>query len=233
MYMYTTNVSIKQWAEDDRPREKMENKGKEVLSNAELLAIILGSGTRNKSAVELAQEILKSVDNNLFQLGKYDLNSLTQFGGIGKAKGITIQAVLELGRRRVQSKQPAQLKINQAKEVYQLTKQHYENLDHEEFRVLGMSISNNLIRNELVSKGGMSGVIADGRIIFRKLLSMKATSCILIHNHPSGKLSPSQSDIDLTRRFKKFGELIDLQVLDHVIVTDRGYYSFTEENMVF
>jgi DNA repair protein RadC len=226
--MYTINTTIKAWAEEDRPREKLQNKGRAALTNAELLAIVLGSGTKNKSAVELAKEILTANKNNLYQLGKMSQTELMQFSGVGEAKAISIIAVLELGRRRASTEIPPSPKISQAKDVYTHVKRDFQDLEHEEFRVLGLSRSNKILGNKLISKGGRSGTVADGKLIFKELLDMKASSCILLHNHPSGKLMPSAPDIDLTKRFAQFGKLIDLPVLDHLIIADTGYYSFIE-----
>lgn len=226
--MYKNNTTIKAWAEEDRPREKLQNKGRAALTNAELLAIVLGSGTKIKSAVELAQEILTANKNNLYQLGKMSQTELMQFSGVGEAKAISIIAVLELGRRRTSAEIPPSPKISQAKDVYNHVKRDFQDLEHEEFRVLGLSRSNKILGNKLISKGGRSGTVADGKLIFKELLDMKASSCILLHNHPSGKLMPSAPDIDLTKRFVQFGKLIDLPVLDHLIIADTGYYSFVE-----
>lgn len=231
--MYTTNpLSIKSWAEDDRPREKMQLKGKTALSDAELLAILIGSGTRKKSAVELGQEILKSVDNNLYRLGRLSMADLKKFNGIGSAKAISVMAALELGRRRKESDKTPLTKIRSSYEAYKLLKPYFEDLEHEEFRILGLSRSNSIIQIELVSKGGRSGTIADGKIIFKSLIEMKASACILCHNHPSGNLKPSEQDIDLTKRLTDFGKLVDLNVLDHLIITDIGYTSLMDEGYI-
>lgn len=227
--MYTLNTSIKSWAEDDRPREKLQNKGRTALSDAELLAIVIGSGTRKKSAVELAQDILKSCDNNLYQLGKLGQYELMKFPGIGEAKAISIIAVLELGRRRTMTEIPLPTKVTQSTDAYNYSKHHFQDLEHEEFRVIGLSRSNRILGERLISKGGRTGTVADGKMIFKELIDMKATSCILLHNHPSGKLEPSTSDIQLTKKLTEFGRLIDLAVLDHLIISDLGYYSFADE----
>jgi len=230
--MYINNTSIKSWAEDDRPREKLKNKGRTALSDAELLAIIISSGTKNKSAVDLAKEILLANKNSLYQLGKMNQKELMQFSGIGEAKAINIIAMLELGRRRASSEIQLTPKLNHARSVYDYFKRDFQDLEHEEFRVLGLSRSNKVLGNKLISKGGRTGTIADGKLIFKELLDMKATSCILLHNHPSGKLEPSQADINLTKNLARFGKMIDLPVLDHLIITDSGYYSFTEHGEI-
>lgn len=226
--MYINTTSIKSWAEDDRPREKLQKKGRTALSDAELIAIVLGSGTRNKSAVELAKEILTEKNNCLYQLGKMTQSELMKFSGIGTAKAIGIIAVLELGRRRASYKMPITPKIKSASDTYQYMKYYFQDLDHEQFRILGLSKSNRIIGQKLISKGGRDGTIADGKLIFKELLDMKACACILFHNHPSGKLAPSKQDLELTRRLAQFGRLIDLNILDHIIIADNGYYSFTE-----
>lgn len=231
--MYTINTSIKSWAEDDRPREKLQNKGRSALSDAELLAIVIGSGTRKKSAVELAQDILKSCNNDLYQLGKMGQHELMRFSGIGEAKAISIIAVLELGRRRSITEVALPKKITQAKDAFEFSKHHFQDLDHEEFRIIGLSRSNRILGERLISKGGRTGTIVDGKMVFKELLDMKATSCILLHNHPSGKLEPSNSDIQITKKLVEFGKLIEIAVLDHLIISDVGYYSFSDEGRMY
>lgn len=230
--MFTTNLSIKSWAEDDRPREKMVLKGRTALSDAELLAIILGSGTKTKTAVDLAQEMLTTVNYDLYQLGKQSIKDFKKFNGVGDAKAITLSAALELGRRRKDSIRKKQTKMKSSKDVYQYIKPYFEDLEHEEFRIIGLSRSNDVIATELISKGGRTGTIADGKLIFKALLDMKATACILCHNHPSGTIKPSEQDIHLTKKFIEFGNLIELQVLDHLIITDRGYFSFSDNQVL-
>lgn len=226
--MYKNTNSIKMWAEDDRPREKLKLKGKSTLSNAELLAIIIGSGTRKKSAVELANEVLNASQNSLYNLGKVNMRELMKFNGIGEAKSISILATLELGRRRAAEEIPKSPVITRARDVYNHVKLSFQDLSHEEFRVLGLSRSNKVMGNILISKGGRSGTVADGKLIFKSLLDLKASSGILLHNHPSGKLEPSVADCTLTERFVKFGKLIDMPILDHLIISDEGFYSFVE-----
>lgn len=231
--IYSTNpLSIKSWAEDDRPREKMQIKGKSALSDAELIAILIGSGTKKKSAVELAQEILNSVDNDLYKLGRLSIADLEKFNGIGAAKAISLISALELGRRRKESDKKPLKKISSSNEAFSYLKPYFEDLEHEEFRILGLSRNNSIIKTELISKGGRSGTIADGKIIFKSLIEMKASACILSHNHPSGNLKPSQQDIDLTNRFLSFSELVDLRILDHLIITDNGYTSLMDSGYI-
>ncbi|PWH87076.1 RadC family protein [Brumimicrobium oceani] len=230
--MYKNTTTIKSWAEEDRPREKLQHKGRNSLTNAELLAIVLGSGTRKKSAVELAKEILTANKDNLYHLGKMNQAELMKFSGVGEAKAISVIAVMELGRRRAETEVPINPKVGHASDVYKFIKQDFMDLDHEQFRVIGLSRSNRIIGNKLVSQGGRSGTVADGKLIFKELLDMKASSCILAHNHPSGRLIPSKQDINLTRNFIEFGKLIDMPVLDHLIVCDNGYYSFVENGRI-
>ncbi|WP_207214120.1 RadC family protein [Brumimicrobium glaciale] len=230
--MYVNNTTIKSWAEEDRPREKLQNIGRASLTNAELIAIVLGSGTRNKSAVELAKEILVANDDSLYKLGKMSQVDLMKFSGVGDAKAISIIAVMELGRRRASDEIPIPPKVSQAIDAYNYVKSDFQDLEHEEFRVLGLSRSNRILGNKLVSKGGRSGTVADGKLIFKELLDMKASSCILLHNHPSGRLMPSSQDLDLTKRLIQFGKLIDLPIIDHLIIADTGYYSFVENGKI-
>lgn len=228
----TTKLSIKNLAPDDRPREKMLGKGKDALSNAEILAIIIGSGSLEKSAVQLCQEILAYVDNDLNKLAKMSVSDLMQFKGIGEAKAISISASLELGRRRVPEDFDAAASIKGSKDVYEAIQTLFQDKEHEEFYAVLLSRANKIKSIELISKGGVSGTLADGKIIFKKALAMTASGIILCHNHPSGNLQPSQADIDLTKRLTEFGKFIDLQVLDHLIVTNESYLSFADEGLM-
>lgn len=227
-----TNLSIKSWAEDDRPREKLLLKGKMALSDAELIAILLGSGTTSKSAVELAKEILHDCKNDLQQFGKLSKNELMKFKGIGEAKAITLMAAIELGRRRKETEIVKNQAITSAKMAYELLRSSFMDLDHEEFHIIYLSRSNKLLQTSCVSVGGMTGTIADGKIIFKEALALKACGIILAHNHPSGKLSPSEQDKRLTSELHKFGKMIDLSILDHLIITDAGFFSFAENGLL-
>jgi DNA repair protein RadC len=229
--MSYNNLTIKMWAEDDRPREKMMLKGRSALSDAELLAIILGSGTRTKSALDLAQEILAAHGNDFNALSRLSVAQLKKFNGVGDAKAVSLAAALEIGRRKRESTEVAVAKITSSKDVYRYIRPYLEDLSYEEFYIIGLKRSNVIIGHRLISKGGMTGTIADGKIIFQELLEMKAVSCILCHNHPSGTLQPSESDIKLTSKMGQFGRLIEINVLDHVIVTDDGYFSFADEGL--
>jgi DNA repair protein RadC len=226
--MYTP---INQWAEDDRPREKFLLKGKSALSDSELLAILIGSGSRNESAVQLCQRILFSVNNNLNQLGKLTIQQLTEFKGIGEAKAISIAAALELGRRR-RSEEAVELdKITSSRAVFEIMQPLIGELSHEEFWVLYLNNSNKVLHKAQLSKGGMTGTIVDRRIIFKTALECNATSLILTHNHPSGKLVASDSDKEITKKLKLAGQQMDILVLDHIIITEMGYYSFNDDGI--
>jgi DNA repair protein RadC len=226
--MYTP---INQWAEDDRPREKLLLKGKSALSDSELLAILIGSGSRNESAVQLCQRILASVNNNLNLLGKLSIQQLTQFKGIGEAKAIAIIAALELGRRRRIEETNELDKITSSKAVFEIMQPIIGELAHEEFWVLYLNNSNKVIHKAQLSKGGITGTIVDSRIIFKTALEYNATSLILTHNHPSGKLLASEADKEVTKKLKLAGQQMDILVLDHIIITETGYYSFNDEGI--
>lgn len=228
---YNSRGSIKAWAEDDRPREKLLNKGCAALSDAELIAILIASGNREMSAVELSQLILRDVNHNLTALAKLNLHDLMAYRGIGEAKAISIAAALELGRRRKNEAQEARTKVNSCKVVYD---EFYPlcDLNHEEFWVLLLKRNNTIIDKVKVSSGGISGTVADARLIFKSAIQRLASAIILVHNHPSGNLKPSDSDHSLTKKLKAAGETLDIPVLDHVIVADAGYYSFADEGQL-
>jgi DNA repair protein RadC len=228
---YNPRGSIKAWAEDDRPREKLLNKGCAALSDAELIAILIGSGNREMSAVELAQLILRESDNDLMSLAKLSLHDLMAYKGIGEAKAISVVAALELGRRRKVETKTVRTKINNSKVVYDEF-YHLTDLNHEEFWVMLLKRNNEVIDKVRVSSGGVSGTVADSRLIFKAAIQRLASAIILVHNHPSGNLKPSQNDIDLTNKLKTSGKMLDIPVLDHVIVSDSGYYSFADEGML-
>ena len=226
------NLTIKSWAEDDRPREKMILKGRHSLSDAELLAIILGSGSRSKSAVELAQEMLLSVKNNLDDFGKKSLKELMKFKGVGEAKAISILATIELGRRRKAFEQVKKVKVSSAQIVFEYMSPYFKDLGHEEFYIVLLNRANQIIHTEQVSKGGISGTIVDGKIIFKIAIDNSASAIILCHNHPSGQLFPSSQDEKITSELISFGKMIDLPVLDHLIFTDNGYFSFADNGLM-
>ena len=226
--MYTP---INQWAEDDRPREKFLLKGKSSLSDSELLAILIGSGSRNESAVQLCQRILAASENNLSTLGKMSIAQLIQFKGIGEARAISIAAALELGRRRRSEEAVELKKITSSKAVFDIMQPVIGELPHEEFWVLYLNNSNKVIYKAQLSKGGITGTVVDIRIIFKLAFEQNATAIILTHNHPSGKLMASDADLQITKRIKEAGKTLEIQVLDHIIITENGYFSFQDENI--
>ncbi|MFD1257471.1 DNA repair protein RadC [Mucilaginibacter terrae] len=232
MEAYENKISIKAWAEEDRPREKLNAQGRRALSDAELIAILIGSGSRDESAVELSKRILHYYDNDLQRLGKASVAELSKFKGIGEAKAISIIAALELGRRRGDTEVKAPEVINGSRSVYHVLRRHLVDLNHEEFWILLLSRSCKIIAKELISKGGLSGTVADPKIIFHIALQHQASSIILAHNHPSGNLKPSQQDIDLTRKIHAAGRILDIGVLDHLIITDGGFFSFADEELL-
>ena len=223
--MYTP---IHQWAEDDRPREKFLLKGKAALSDSELLAILIGSGSRNESAVQLCQRILASSENNLNTLGKMSVSQLMQFKGIGEAKAISIAAALELGRRRRAEEAVELKKITSSKAVFEIMQPIIGELPHEEFWVLYLNNSNKVIYKAQLSKGGITGTVVDIRLLFKMALEQNATAVLLTHNHPSGKLLASDADIQITKKVKEAGKTLEIHVLDHIIITENGYLSFQD-----
>ena len=225
-----TPFSIKYWAEDDKPREKLMLKGKSVLSDAELIAILIGSGSRNESAVDLSKRILASVEN-LNALGKLSLQQLTAFKGIGEAKAITIIAAMELGRRRRSEEAVELTKITSSKSVFNIMQPVIGELPHEEFWVLYLNNSNKVIYKSQLSKGGITGTVVDIRLIFKTAFEYNATAIILAHNHPSGVLQASDADKQITRKLKDAGKNLDINVLDHIIITENGYLSFMDEGI--
>lgn len=229
---YSTSRRILSWAEEDRPREKLLLKGKGALSDAELIAILIGSGTRELSAVDLSKIILQKASNNLNELAKISLKDLMKIKGIGEAKAISIAAALELGRRRKDSEVVRRPKITSSKDAYEQIRSYLMDLPHEEFWILLLTRSNEVIRPVQISQGGISGTVADPKIIFKSALEHLASSMILVHNHPSGNLKPSEADKELTRRLVTSGKLLDIPVLDHLIVSELGYLSFADEGML-
>lgn len=227
-----TTFPITLWAEEDRPREKLQIKGKQSLSDAELLAILLGSGSREETAVGLSKLILKGSGNNLYELGKRTTAELKKFKGVGEAKAITIVAAMELARRRELSNILEKPKIVSSRDAFNLIAPILVDLPHEEFWILMLNRGNKVIGREKISIGGMASTIVDSKIVFRKAIEKQSTSIILCHNHPSGNLSPSQADIDLTQKLKKGGAIMEIPVIDHLIISDRGYYSFADEGIL-
>ena len=226
------SFSIKNWSQDDRPREKLRDKGKAALSDAELVAILIGSGSRNESAVELCKRILASVDNNLSALGKLSLKQLMEFKGIGEAKALTILAALELGRRRRGEEALQQDKINSSQSVFELMQPIIGELAHEEFWIIYLNNSNKVLQKNQLSKGGITGTLVDVRLALKTALEVGAVGIILTHNHPSGTLKPSEADKQITKKLKNAGENLDIKVLDHLIITENAYFSFADEGML-
>ena len=220
---------IRHWNEDDRPREKLEQKGRAHLSSAELLAILLGSGTRHESAVELAKRLLNQVDNNLVELGKLSLVQMQQIHGIGPAKAITVAAAIELGRRRQEAEPRQRAQIRSSRDLFDLYHPRVADLPHEEFWVSCLNRSNKLIQCRRIGSGGISATVADIRLILKFALECNASSIVLCHNHPSGNMQPSEQDVRLTRSIANAVSYLDIQLLDHVIVTEGGYFSFNDE----
>ncbi len=225
-------LNILSWAEEDRPREKLLLKGKTTLSDAELIAILIGSGTRSMSAVDVAKLILHKADNNLNQLAKFSVKDLQKIKGIGEAKAISIVGALELGRRRKESDFVEKVKITCSNDIYQLMKPELMDLQKEEFWVLLLNRANHLIKKERISSGGISGTIADPKIIFKAALDQYASFIVLVHNHPSGNLKPSRADIDLTNRMKTGGKILEMPVVDHIIFADDTYLSFADDGIL-
>jgi len=228
----SSSFSIKNWNLDDRPREKLLAKGKAVLSDAELIAILIGSGSRDESAVALSQRILASTQNNLKALGKLDVDTLMEFKGIGEAKAITIVAALELGRRRGGEEALRRKKITSSQSVFELMQPIIGELPHEEFWIIYLNNSNKVLQTTQLSKGGITGTLVDVRLVLKTALQVGAVGLVLTHNHPSGTLKPSAADKSLTQKMKTAGESLDIKVLDHVIVTENAYFSFADESIL-
>jgi DNA repair protein RadC len=225
------NFPITNWSEDDKPREKLMLKGKAALSDAELIAILIGSGSRNESAVDLSKRILKSVDNNLNAIGKLSIGQLMLFKGIGEAKAISIIAAMELGRRRRTEDALEFTKVTSSKVVFEIMQPIIGELPHEEFWIVYLNNSNKILSKAQLSKGGITGTLVDVRIVFKSALEMGATGLILCHNHPSGTLVPSDADKQITKKLKLAGDSLEIKVLDHLIITETNYFSFVDEGI--
>ena len=220
--------SIKDWSADDRPREKLIEKGSKSLSDAELLGILLGSGSRNESAVGLAKRILNYAQNNLTELGRLGVDDFMQFKGVGEAKAVTLCSAFELARRR-KSEVIERIKITSATDVFNEISPFLADLNHEEFWVFYLNRANIVLRKEKISSGGIAGTVVDNKIILKKALLNLASSIILVHNHPSGNLNPSIQDKKVTRKMKLACELLEINLLDHLIIAGNSYYSFADE----
>lgn len=226
------SFSIKNWADDDRPREKLVQKGRSTLSDAELIAILIGSGSQEESAVDLSKRILALVGNNLNELGKLSIKQLMQFKGIGEAKAITIVAALEFGRRRRGEEAQQTNKINSSKDAFEVLQPLIGELPHEEFWILYLNNSNKVLHKEQLSKGGMTGTLVDVRLVMKHALEYGAVGCILAHNHPSGTLRPSHPDKEITKKLKNAGQALDIKVHDHLIIAQNSYISFADEGLL-
>lgn len=227
-----TSIKISELAEEDRPREKLLLKGKSVLSDAELIAILIGSGTTTMSAVDLSRLILRDVGQDLARLAKMSVKDLMRFKGIGEAKAISIVAALELGRRRKEREPQARFRIRSSLDIYELMRPELYDEIVEHFYLILLTRSNYVLKKQLVSLGGTSTTVVDAKVVFKIALEHLAQSIILVHNHPSGDTAPSEQDRKLTRSLVKIGLELDLPVLDHVIFSDRGYFSFADEGIL-
>lgn len=225
-------LNIKRWAAEDRPREKLLLKGKAALSDAELIAILLGTGTSSMSAVDVAKAILQAVNNDLNELARLTVKDLTKIKGIGEAKAITIVSALELGRRRKELIGEEKPKITGSKDIFDLLKAELLDIPHEAFWIVLLNRANRVIKKHQISQGGVAGTVADPKLIFKIALEELASGVILAHNHPSGNLNASQADLDLTRKLKESGKLLEIQVLDHVIFAGKKYMSFADEGLL-
>jgi DNA repair protein RadC len=226
------SIKITDWAVEDRPREKLIQKGTSSLSDAELLGILISSGTKDKSAVDLGRELLGLVKNNLNSLGKLSINDLKKLHGIGTARAVTIAAALELGRRRKLAEGPDVPQIKCSKDVADIFQPLLADILHEEFWILFLNRSNRVINRMKLSQGGISGTVTDVRIVMKKAIEYLASGIIVCHNHPSGNLNPSESDTKITLKIKEAGNLMDIQLLDHLIISDKDYYSFADNGLI-
>ncbi|WP_017257439.1 RadC family protein [Pedobacter arcticus] len=226
---YEQKITIKAWAEEDRPREKLLALGRRSLSDAELIAILIGSGSTTESAVDLSKRILHTYQNNLASIAKLSVQELCKFKGIGEAKAISIIAGLELGRRRKETETVITDKITCSKDGFNILAPYFSDLLHEEFWILLLNRTNKVMNKILISKGGISGTVVDSKIIFKAALEHNAVNLVLAHNHPSGNLKPSQQDLSLTKKLAAAGELLDIKILDHLVFAGKGYFSFADE----
>ena len=224
--------SLKSWAVEERPREKVMTNGIQYLTDAELLAILMGSGTRNTSAVELARKMLRAADNNLHELGRQSISDLQKIKGIGPAKAISIMAAMELGRRRLGVNHIEKVPVKSSESVFDLFYPLVGDLEHEEFWLLMLNRANRVLGRFKVSQGGLSGTVIDTRIILKKALDNLASSIIVCHNHPSGNTQPSDADVKITEKLKKAAQMLEIKLLDHIIIADKSYFSFADEGLI-
>ncbi len=232
MEYYEGKISIKAWAEEDRPREKLLGQGRRTLTDAELIAILIGSGSRDESAVELSKRILHHYKNDLNALGKASVAELSKFKGIGEAKAISIIAALEIGRRRDDTEAKTVEQITCSRDAYNILYRQFADLNHEEFWILLMNRSNKVLGTHLISKGGLATTVVDPKIIFQVALEHHANAIILAHNHPSGSLKPSAEDLSLTKKITTAGKILEINIFDHLIFTDQSYFSFGDEGLL-
>lgn len=232
MQRKTTSFSIKNWADDDKPREKLVQKGRNVLSDAELVAILIGSGNRDESAVALSKRILATVNHNLNDLGKLSVTQLKKFKGIGEAKAVSIAAALEIGRRRRAEEGEKLSKIGCSKDAFELLYPLMAELEHEEFWTVFLNNSNKVIHKSQLSKGGITGTLVDVRLVLKQALELGAVGIVLAHNHPSGTLKPSMADRQLTKKLKTAAEALDIKILDHIILAQQDYLSFADQGIL-
>jgi DNA repair protein RadC len=225
------SMPINRWSVQDRPREKFYSRGRKSLTDAELLAIIIGNGTKDASAFHIAQSILEENNYSLDKIRKLELQQLMKIRGLGKAKAIAILSALELSSR-CDNQISSKVKITQSKIAFDLMKGSFHDLKHEEFHVLFLNNSNVVLDQKCISKGGITATIADGRIIFKEAILLNSTALILAHNHPSGNVKPSEADINLTKNLKEFGKCVDISILDHIIIADNLYFSFVDNGMI-
>ena len=226
------HLSIKKLSAEDRPREKLLQKGRASLTDVELVAILIRSGNKTQTAVQLAQSILRKCDYDLNKLSKLTVNDLTKFNGIGETKAISIVSALEIGRRRDTTEPTINIAISSSKEVYKYFKENLMDLPHEEFWLLMLKHNNEVIKKQMISKGGVSGTVVDPKIIFKLALEETASKIIIIHHHTSGNMSPSEQDKKITRKIKQAGEVLDIELLDHLIFTNESFFSFSEEGIM-
>ncbi len=227
-----THQSIKQWAVEDRPREKLSIKGPKSLSNAELIAILIGSGNRKQSAVGLAKDILHQAENDFGTLGRYSIKDLIKFPGIGEAKAVTIAAALEIGRRRLIARADEKVIVRSSKDSFEAIKGYFFDLNHEEFWVFLLNRANKITHHHQLSVGGTAGTVVDIKLVFKYAVDHLAAGIIVAHNHPSGQLRPSELDKKITKKLKEAGKIMDVLLVDHLIIADNGYYSFSDQGML-
>jgi DNA repair protein RadC len=225
-------ISIKNWADDDKPREKLMKLGRSALSNAELMTILIATGTKKKSALDLSKEILQLANNDLNVLARFSVRDLCKIDGIGPAKAISIIAAIELGGRRQALSATEKKSIKTSKDAFDMIKNTLQDLSHEEFWIYTLSQKNNVIAAHKISEGGITGTVVDSRKIFKIALEDKATGMILFHNHPSGNTQPSESDNKITKQLKEAGKLMEINVLDHIIVAETNYFSYADEGLI-